>query len=114
MIVKINKNGYLQSPYISDADIDIEIDTETFNEISAFPNFTNWRYINEKWVLEEILTPDIIRSRRYKECFIFINRGDLWYKHLSNEQKEELDIWYQAWLDAPETKVIPTKPEWLE
>ena len=51
--------------------------------------------------------------RRDTECFPIINRGELWYKHLTDEQKEELDNWYNAWLEVTETKVIPTKPEWL-
>ena len=56
---------------------------------------------------------DRIRSRREKECFPIINRGILWYDTLTNEQKEELKVWYQAWLDATETLVVPDKPSWL-
>ena len=54
-----------------------------------------------------------LRSRREKECYPIINRGDLWYSRLSVAQKEELDVWYQAWLDVTDTRVIPEKPEWL-
>jgi hypothetical protein len=54
-----------------------------------------------------------LRSKREKACFTYINRGDFWYSRLTYEQKEELDTWYQAWLDVTETKVIPEKPEWL-
>lgn len=53
-----------------------------------------------------------IRNLR-QECFAIINRGELWYNRLSESQKQELDDWYQAWLDVTETKVIPKKPEWL-
>lgn len=112
--IKINNDGFLACPYISDAKNEIEISDELEDKISSFPVGKLWKYQNGDFILVDNLTPDIIRDKRQRECFIFINRGDLWYKHLSDEQKEELDIWYQAWLDAPETKVIPTKPEWLE
>ena len=55
-----------------------------------------------------------IRKRREKECFPVINRGSLWYEKLSEEQDAELREWYQTWLDAPETGVIPDRPLWLE
>lgn len=54
-----------------------------------------------------------IRMQREVECFPFINRGFLWYETLTEERKNELKTWYQAWLDAPATRVIPTKPSWL-
>lgn len=54
-----------------------------------------------------------LRSQREKVCFPYINRGELWYSKLSAEQKEELDVWYQAWLNVTDTKVIPGVPEWL-
>ena len=48
-----------------------------------------------------------------KECFPVINRGKLWYNLLSASQLSELNAWYTAWLNAPETLEIPKKPEWL-
>lgn len=54
-----------------------------------------------------------LRSQREKYCFAYINRGEPWYSRLSAAQKEELDAWYQEWLDVTETKVIPESPEWL-
>lgn len=57
---------------------------------------------------------DEIRSRRERECFPVINRGALWYEKLTEEQKTELSEWYQSWLDAPQTEIIPEKPAWLE
>lgn len=66
---------------------------------------------------------DNLRTRREEECFSIINRGVLWYNTLTSEQQQELNTWYQAWLDVPqvylETKptdietIIPTKPNWL-
>ena len=55
-----------------------------------------------------------LRKLREKECFELINRGELWYKRLTDEQKAELDGWYQAWLDVTETLEIPNKPDWLK
>ena len=54
-----------------------------------------------------------LRSQREKVCFPYINRGYLWYGKLTDEQKEELDDWYQAWLDVTDTKIAPKAPEWL-
>lgn len=55
-----------------------------------------------------------IREQREKICFSYINRGYLWYSMLDEAQKAELSIWYQAWLDVTETKIIPVTPEWLQ
>ncbi len=54
-----------------------------------------------------------IRERRERECFPVINRGQLWYARLTEEQAAELSEWYQAWLDATSTRVVPEKPAWL-
>lgn len=54
-----------------------------------------------------------IRMRRQSECFSVVDRSQLWYNSLTNEQKAELQEWYEAWLIAPDTLVIPTKPDWL-
>lgn len=65
-----------------------------------------------------------LRARREQECFSYINRGVLWYNTLTTEQQQELNTWYQAWLNVPqvylETKptdietIIPSKPIWLK
>lgn len=57
---------------------------------------------------------EILRLRREKECFSYINRGTLWYEQLSGDQKVELQLWYNKWLDVTDTLTVPTKPEWLE
>lgn len=54
-----------------------------------------------------------LRDQREKICFPYINRGELWYSKLSAEQREELVVWYQAWLDVTDTKAIPVAPTWL-
>ena len=92
-------------------------------EVEEIPNYWMYsKYENGQFVLDEEYQAKQqlevqlreIRTKRELECFNYINRGSLWYDMLTAEQKEELKAWYQAWLDAPQTKVIPLKPEWLE
>lgn len=56
----------------------------------------------------------MLRSRRETECFSIINRGQLWYNMLTEEQRAELDDWYKAWLDVTITLEVPRKPIWLK
>lgn len=56
---------------------------------------------------------DNLRFQREEECFPIINRGQLWYNNLSDDQLQELNEWYRAWLDVTETRIIPTKPSWV-
>lgn len=55
----------------------------------------------------------ILRQLREKECFSLVNRGQVWYDLLNDEQKAELKVWYQAWLDVTKTFYIPEKPNWI-
>ena len=57
---------------------------------------------------------EILRRKRKTECFPFINRGKLWYDNLTKEQLEELNIWYDSWLNVTETLDEPEKPEWIK
>lgn len=52
------------------------------------------------------------RQRLY--CFSVVNRGQSWYNNLTEQQLFELDEWYQAWLDAPETLIRPETPSWIK
>lgn len=62
-----------------------------------------------------------LRAKREIECFSIINRGELWYSKLTEIQKQELNTWYQSWLDVTEETnkdengnyIIPIKPSWL-
>ncbi len=112
--VLINKDGYLRSMYFPEANISIEISDEDYNKICCGKLNFNWRYINNEFVLEPLMTDKCLKDRRQIECFSIIdNRSPMWYNNLSQEHKDELNSWYQAWLDVTKTKVIPTKPEWL-
>lgn len=55
-----------------------------------------------------------LRHRREVECFPIINRGQLWYVKINEDQKEELKKWYDCWLNVTETLEIPEKPSWLK
>lgn len=55
-----------------------------------------------------------LRTRRERECFTYINRGQLWYARLSAVQLAELSAWYIKWLDVTRTRQIPDKPAWLD
>lgn len=66
---------------------------------------------NERKESEKI---EALRQRRASECFPIINRGQLWYKTLTDTQKTELENWYNSWLDVTETLKTPTKPNWIK
>lgn len=83
-----------------DYDINVLVDDEgEYIEISKR---------SDEQVLEDL------RMKREKECFPYINRGQLWYDTLTQEQKEEFMQWYQDWLNVTKTLKEPTKPEWLK
>lgn len=65
-------------------------------------------FVNDKGVQR-----DAIRKSRSEICFPIINRGRLWYDRLTDERVAELQDWYSAWLDAPETLKVPKTPEWV-
>lgn len=93
------------------------VDIETWEKVASLYEDGNWDVINGKFIITEkgqkkVL--DYYRNRREVECFSIINRGNLWYANLTEEQILELDKWYKAWLDVTETKIIPDKPEWLK
>ena len=81
-----------------------------------------YRYENGQAVLDEEKYMEVqeagliegLRARREAECFPVINRGQLWYEKLSDEQRAELSAWYQDWLDVTETKTAPQEPEWID
>lgn len=97
--------------------------------ISEYENIAKWWQDNREYDINKRLDDDPyieivrrsdtqiitdLRMRREYECFPYINRGSLWYDTLTAEQKAEFQTWYQAWLNATETLIAPTKPEWLK
>lgn len=57
---------------------------------------------------------ETLRQMREDQCYTYVNRGDAWYKRLSEEQNAEFDVWYQEWLDVTKTFKVPNKPKWLK
>lgn len=121
MKILIDENKYLTCVCI-DAELENGIEIDTPNDIDAFVDiFRAYKYENGQLILDqdklqmlnEERFNEELRLKRQKFCFTYINRGELWYNRLSDTQKNELDTWYQAWLDVTDTKVIPTAPEWL-
>lgn len=56
-----------------------------------------------------------IRERREIECFSVLSKYSAFYfQSLTVEQNNEIKEWYQKWLDAPATKIIPNKPKWFD
>ena len=95
----------------------------TIKEIDADENGRRFQIVEIPPLTEEQILNNL-RNRREVECFTYINRGVLWYNTLTTEQQQQLNTWYQAWLNVPqiylETKpanietIIPQKPSWLK
>lgn len=121
MIVLLNENGYVESYALVGSLVDgIEVpdpeDIEHFEAHYAAYGFADGKVsFNDVWqtILDKAKAVDEIRNRRETECFPIVNRGQLWYDKLSKKKKEELEQWYQAWLDATNTGVVPEKLAWL-
>ena len=116
MIVKINLNGYLESPYIKDAEIPVKVSNNVYAQLLSCPiaKAWKWNFTTREFELVPQENVSALRTLRELECFPIINRGQGWYRMLTQSQLEELDVWYQAWLDVTETRIIPEKPEWLD
>lgn len=124
--IKINKEGYIEefmlpgSMGILPDSVKLEtfdIDLEDFKINFKAYKFDGTKLFRDNDILSSVLDEKEkieLRSQRERECFKFINRGPLWYNTLTESQITDLTKWYKDWLDVTETKVIPTKPEWLE
>ena len=93
----------------------------TIKEIEKDSNGERQFKIVEIPPLTEEARLELLRSNRESDCFTIINRGELWYNKLTENQKQELSEWYQKWLDVTEETnkdengnyIIPEKPNWL-
>jgi len=106
--------GYHTDSVFPEKEIPYEITSSNLIELEAKigkVKYQNGNIIDV--VLDETLTVDVARSKRARECYPIINRGQLWYDTLTETQLAELNTWYQAWLNVTETLVIPKKPSWL-
>jgi len=97
-----------------------EIDKDKYHIVNGYngavflKDYTETEEYKQKALdFEKAQNLENLRYKRINECFSVINRGELWYERLTHEQKEELEIWYQEWLDVTKTKQEPNRPEWL-
>lgn len=95
-----------------------------FNEVSSRAEEDNLYQIvgivikNGKLVVDTIPRTieeqkNIIRRLRMNRVFPVINRSQMWFNSLTEQQKQDIQNWYQEWLDAPDNLVIPERPSWL-
>jgi hypothetical protein len=123
MRVILNEQGYVDSYALIGTFGEQSIEVAEPENLEDFENNYDSYYLSKSNTLvksddkqkeiEDQRELSVLRSQREKVCFSYINRGELWYSKLTLEQKEELDTWYQAWLDVTDTKVVPETPDWL-
>ena len=121
MKIQIDKNGYIQNFVIvgESSTCNIEVDEP---EDFSIDRFQEWKYDGEKLVydieqakvLQAERNKDEIRFERQRVCFPVVNRGQFWYDTLTQSEKNKIREWYQQWLDAPETGVIPDDLDFIK
>ena len=123
MKIVINKDGYVDSfAILGELLNSIEIEDKDINLNFFQQHYGSYKLVNGSLIYDEEKDKQIaeenelerLRILREKECFSVINRGQAWYNSLTDEQTQELQLWYYAWLNVTETKEIPQKPEWLK
>ena len=121
MKVLLNEQGSVGS-YALEGDLLDAVETAEPDDLLHFEeHFTAYQVRDGTLVFDDTqaeaeqaqAAKDAYRQRRQAECFPIINRGQLWYGTLTEDQLTELRTWYQAWLDGTDTLTIPEKPEWL-
>lgn len=87
---------------------------QNWNFYDYIPDFNEYVFNEQLKQQEDYLRlVNEIRQKRESQCFSVIDKSQLWYNNLTNKQLEQLNAWYKAWLKAPETQIIPAKPDWL-
>ena len=81
-----------------------DMQSSDFNEDMTF-NVT--KYKNRK---AEELKQHLREERQYR-CFDIVNRGEVWYATLTQEQFDEIREWYDKWLHITDNINGETKPE---
>lgn len=121
MKVLLNESGYVESFTIVGELVEgIEV-TEPSDMEHFYAHFEAYGLVDGVLVFNDVREHTLdhaklvaeIKERREKECFLVINRGELWYERLTEVQHEELKAWYQAWLDAPGNLTIPEPLSWV-
>lgn len=104
----------------------IEVEDDVYDKTFCCDEYCAWKVEDgvvverqyEEKPEEEVLKE--LRQQREIECFSILNQNYIidgqsktWFDTLTEEQKQDANIWVQQWRDVTETKVIPTKPSWL-
>ena len=121
--VLIDENNYItgwsEDFFVEENSIAVEVDEEIFEDFELY--FDGYQAV-EGTVVKDTEAyqisvnnrlKDVYRYEREMEVFPIINRGEAWYRTLTEEQKNELQIWYEAWLNVTDTLEPPQKPEWI-
>lgn len=120
MQIQIDKDGYILGfCSIGGFENGIEV-PDSFLDGVDVSKLESYKYIGTTAVfdieryrtIEQSKKRDEIRTRREIECFSIVDRP-LWVDTLTAEQRVQLKAWYQLWLNAPETMVIPEKPNFI-
>ena len=123
MQIVLDEYGYVKAYALIGEISDASAEVDEPVDVNDFENNYRSYYLSKDNVLiksddkqkeiEEQRELTNLRTQREKVCFPYINRGYLWYSKLTDEQKGELESWYQEWLDVTDTKVVPNIPAWL-
>lgn len=122
MKVLLNEEGYVES-YALEGNLMASVECSEPEDMAAFENhFSAFRVRDGTLLLDserlkELSNAETItafRIQREAVCFPVINRGEPWYERLTDQQREELQDWYQAWLDVTQTLTVPVKPDWIK
>lgn len=110
----IDSLGFQTFPITEDM---VEVPIEIIKEIGITKQFYGFDgtvidYDNTQYIKEAKIVK--LRDKRETECFPIINRGKLWYDNLTAEQLEELNEWYNDWLNVTKTLEEPVKPDWIK
>ena len=115
------ENDYVTS-YALIGSIEGGIEVDAPEDLEYFQDhFESYKLVNNTLVydasaethFEYVRLQQEIRELRQQECFSVIDRSKLWYDTLTDSQLQELRIWYDLWLKATDTLIIPEKPTWL-
>jgi len=123
---KDNSFNFDQNVESTRYEIDNDKRNDLFNELNSHSTEDNlygeWKIVPDtdgkpivRYVerdIEEL--KKILRRLRNNRVFPIINRSNFWYNSLTQQQKDDLQLWYKKWLDVTETLVIPERPTWLE
>lgn len=121
--VLIDENSYItgwsEDFFVEENSIAVEVDEEIFEDFELY--FDGYQAVEGVAIKDTDAyqisvnnrLKDVYRYEREMEVFPIINRGEAWYRTLTEEQKNELQIWYEAWLNVTDTLEPPQKPEWI-